>query len=360
MNKETTQIPVTKSTRQKLRNISIKGETYDESINKLIALKEKFEDERKLKNWFENNFEHFGFNKIKEKKRRDTPDYIMLKNGEEINVKIESISSNFFKKGHDSNDVDMVICLFVDQELPVETREIIDVLFEKEIPYTTEKETGVEKIFLLMKIARMNIGIESEGISKEKITKESEKDPNTVSRQLTELYEDGLIEKKPDNENGLWTLTSEGVRLLRSLWFNLRGVFGGLPEKIKLTGRVVSGLGEGSYYISKEGYQKQFRKKLGFEPYPGTLDLKLNTDSKTLKKWLELEKGIEIEGFSTKERSFGRVKCFHSKINGEEAAVVLPFRTHHEEDILEIISPLKIRDRFDLEDGDELEIEVEI
>ncbi|KXA88955.1 hypothetical protein AKJ61_03900 [candidate division MSBL1 archaeon SCGC-AAA259B11] len=70
--------------------------------------------------------------------------------------------------------------------------------------------------------------------------------------------------------------------------------------------------------------------------------------------------GRTISSPSTKERSFGRVKCFPSKINGEEAAVVLPFRTHHEEDILEIISPLKIRDRFDLEDGDELEIEVEI
>lgn len=36
MNDESTQIPVKKSTRQKVRDIGSKGETYDEIINKLI------------------------------------------------------------------------------------------------------------------------------------------------------------------------------------------------------------------------------------------------------------------------------------------------------------------------------------
>ncbi len=36
MNDESTQVPVKKSTRQKLRDIGSKGETYDEIINKLI------------------------------------------------------------------------------------------------------------------------------------------------------------------------------------------------------------------------------------------------------------------------------------------------------------------------------------
>jgi riboflavin kinase len=42
-----------------------------------------------------------------------------------------------------------------------------------------------------------------------------------------------------------------------------------------LRGRVVSGLGEGQHYISRQGYLKQFREKLGFEPFPGTLNIKL-------------------------------------------------------------------------------------
>ena len=37
---ETTQIPVTKKTRQKLRNIGNKGETYDQILNKLIQKQE--------------------------------------------------------------------------------------------------------------------------------------------------------------------------------------------------------------------------------------------------------------------------------------------------------------------------------
>lgn len=36
MKEETTQIPVKKITRQKIRNIGKKGETYDEIINRLL------------------------------------------------------------------------------------------------------------------------------------------------------------------------------------------------------------------------------------------------------------------------------------------------------------------------------------
>ena len=34
-------------------------------------------------------------------------------------------------------------------------------------------------------------------------------------------------------------------------------------------------MGEGSYYMSLKGYKKQFKEKLGYEPFPGTLNLKL-------------------------------------------------------------------------------------
>ncbi|KXA92085.1 hypothetical protein AKJ65_08080, partial [candidate division MSBL1 archaeon SCGC-AAA259E19] len=130
MNDELTQIPVKKSTRQRLRNISIKGETYDKLINKLITTREKFESEEGFRKWFEENFELFGFDEIKEGRTTTSPHYTMIKNGEEINVGLETLSSNFVLRGYDPDLVDMVICLIEDEELPVKTLEITSFEFE--------------------------------------------------------------------------------------------------------------------------------------------------------------------------------------------------------------------------------------
>ena len=70
------------------------------------------------------------------------------------------------------------------------------------------------------------------------------------------------------------------------------------PPSVTLEGTVFTGLGEGAYYISKEAYRKQFTEKLGFEPYPGTLNLKLSTDYdiKTRRE-IEAYPAIEIHRF---------------------------------------------------------------
>ena len=44
---------------------------------------------------------------------------------------------------------------------------------------------------------------------------------------------------------------------------------------IEFRRKIVSGMGEGAYYMSLKGYRNQFIEKLGYEPYPGTLNVKL-------------------------------------------------------------------------------------
>lgn len=360
MSEETTQIPVKKDTRQKLRNISVKGETYNELIKKLIRTREKFQKIRRFREWFENNFEILGFDKIKETKERGSPNFKMIKDGKEMGVELETLSSNFLKHGHDSEEIDLVLCLLKDEELPVETKEITELELAPEASTPSSRETKYGKILLLLELARMGANVETLETSSQELAKKIGEDQKAVSRWLEELSEQGLVERKTSPKGEDLILTSEGLRFLKSIWLDLQGIFGEVSNQIKLVGQIVSGLGEGSYYMGQEGYQKQFKEKLGFEPYPGTLDLKLKSGSLRLKKRLEIETGIKIEGFSTEERSFGAVKCFPSKIKGEEAAIVLPYRTHHEEDILEVISPVNFREKFGLEDGDELEMEVEI
>jgi len=66
-----------------------------------------------------------------------------------------------------------------------------------------------------------------------------------------------------------------------------------------MLGRVVGGLGQGQYYISRKGYRNQFFQKLGFVPFPGTLNIKLD------EPFNPGPHQILIEGFREEERSLG-------------------------------------------------------
>ncbi len=83
-------------------------------------------------------------------------------------------------------------------------------------------------------------------------------------------------------------------------------------------GTLFTGLGEGGYYISLEGYAKNLAKGLGFVPYPGTLNLRLTSEAMIeQRRRLDLMKGVEVPGFSDGKRSFGPVKCFRAKVAGQ-------------------------------------------
>jgi len=120
---------------------------------------------------------------------------------------------------------------------------------------------------------------------------------------------------------------------------------------VRLRGKVASGLGEGRYYISREGYRRQFSEKLGFDPSPGTLNLKLDEPFT-----IEDSDSIEIEGFSDEGRSFGGCRCLPAEVGGVRGAVVRPERTGYPPDLLELIAPVNLREALSLSDGDEVDV----
>jgi riboflavin kinase len=132
------------------------------------------------------------------------------------------------------------------------------------------------------------------------------------------------------------------------------------PPSITLEGTLFSGLGEGAYYVTKEGYRKQFIEKLGFDPYPGTLNLKL-TSEYDINSMSELEAypAIELEGFKNETRTFGPVKCYPAIINNrEKGAVIYALRSHYDSSVLEIISQAYLRSRLKLKDGNKVKVEI--
>jgi riboflavin kinase, archaea type len=124
----------------------------------------------------------------------------------------------------------------------------------------------------------------------------------------------------------------------------------GAPACI-MRGKVSVGIGEGQFYISKDGYKRQFREILGFEPFPGTLNIKLDTLFVPPE-----QKAVRIKGFQDEDRTFGECRCYKIKLNGIDAAVVRPERSDYPHDLIEVIAPVNLRKALVLEDGDSVEV----
>jgi len=179
--------------------------------------------------------------------------------------------------------------------------------------------------------------------------------PQTASRRLSDLEEEGYIVRVVSNEGQKVGITERGVLRLKVEYRDYQKIFEDL-QVVTVKGRVAAGLGEGQYYISREGYRRQFSDKLVFDPSPGTLNLLLDEpfaldDSDP--------KSIWIEGFRDEGRTFGACRCRPVKIMGIRGAIVRPERTSRPATLMELIAPVNLRKALGLSDGDELEVVLE-
>jgi len=220
---------------------------------------------------------------------------------------------------------------------------------------------GYRHIFTLLKLAEMGAHRRTAKISTEYLAEKMEASQQTASRYLIELDKKGWIKRTITPEGCLIKITDAGVKELKKLYSLLRFVIeAAYPPSVTLEGVLFTGLGEGAYYISKEQYRKQFIEKLGFEPYPGTLNLKLTTDyDVNTRSELEAYPAIEIEGFKNENRSYGAVKCYPAIIeNKVKGALVLALRSHYDASVIEVIAPFYLRKHLKLKDGHKVKVEV--
>lgn len=180
----------------------------------------------------------------------------------------------------------------------------------------------------------------------------------TASRYLLELDKNGYINREMGIKKQLIHITEEGSDSLHEEYLSYKHIFS-LPRFIHFKGRIVSGMKEGTYYTSQQGYVTQFKEKLGFIPHPGTLNIEIDLVEKNKLRFLKQEEGIQISAFDTENRSFGGVKCFHACINKHNTSLIFPLRGHYS-NILEFIAPKYLRDRLDLRDGDLVDVVVTI
>ena len=216
---------------------------------------------------------------------------------------------------------------------------------------------------MLLKLAEMGAYKRTAKISTEYLAGKLGISQQTASRYLIDLERKGWMQRNITPEGSLIKIEEAGLKELQRLYSNLKLLMEkSYPPSVTLEGTVFTGLGEGAYYISKEPYRREFAEKLGFEPYPGTLNLKLSGDY-DIKTRMEIEAypAIEIPGFKNSDRTFGLVKCYPATVDNKvKGALITALRSHYDVSVLEIIAPVCLRKQLNLKDGNKVKVEISI
>ena len=199
-------------------------------------------------------------------------------------------------------------------------------------------------------------GCQTLKISSVVFAKETKTSMQTAARRLKDLEDKGFIERKIVGDGQYIKISEGGLNILRNEYYEYKKIFEDLKAPIVFLGEVFTGLGEGQYYISLDGYRRQLIDKLGFDPFPGTLNLKIDEESILRVRELSEIDAVKIDPFRSEKRTFGGGKCYKIKINGTEGAIIVPDRTHYSKDLMEIVSPKNLRKRLNLKDGDIVEV----
>ena len=122
-------------------------------------------------------------------------------------------------------------------------------------------------------------------------------------------------------------------------------------RKLVITGKIISGKGEGAYFTQIGWVQQQCNEKLGFKPYPGTLNLEISEDDLPIIESLDEKMGIEL---TSPDPKFCNAKTFPVSLGEISGAIVMPEEKVrvHPKNIIEIFAPLNIKASLNVKDGD--------
>ncbi|MCE2505920.1 MAG: DUF120 domain-containing protein [Nitrosopumilaceae archaeon] len=212
--------------------------------------------------------------------------------------------------------------------------------------------------YLLSKGAKHNYV----SITTSSLGKSIKKSQQAASKHLLELEQNQFIDRIINGRNISVRITSKGFSEMVKLSAILQKSLDSFPSNIELKGTLISGMGEGAYYMGLKGYTKQFKSKIGYIPFPGTLNVRLDQKihQEAIKQFETLD-GIKIKSFSDGKRTYGWVKCFPAKLNNSiNCDMILLERTHHDNSVVELISKTCIRKTAKLKDGSKVTIRIPV
>jgi len=207
--------------------------------------------------------------------------------------------------------------------------------------------------FTLYELVRLGAGRGAVRVSTGRLAGLMGLSQQSASRHLKLLEESGLISRRVDSGGSLISITGEGMGKLEEVYLRLGEALEGGAGELVFEGVVFSGMYQGGYYISQPGYRDQIRDGLGFDPFPGTLNLRLRGEYLEGRRVLEGWPALVLEGFMSDERAFGAARCYPLLVNGSvKGALIVADRTSYDLSVMEVIAPVNLREELGLEDGD--------
>ena len=169
---------------------------------------------------------------------------------------------------------------------------------------------------------------------------------------IMDLCKSGYIKKLA---NGSIMVTDAGYRQVLLANRMIQEALHTNDTRVIVKGVVTSGMGRGSHYTKR--YAQRFRDVLGIDPYPGTLNLRLDEPSTHVMQ--NMKNGCMIPRFKMGDTSYGAVRCFAGILQPDiPCYIVRPDRTTHHTGTAEIISDVNIRETISLRDGMMAEVSV--
>ncbi len=129
-------------------------------------------------------------------------------------------------------------------------------------------------------------------------------------------------------------------------------------QSVRFRGRLIRGRGEGVQFTEVPWVKEAFTRILGFEPYPGTVNLRV--DPSEVGDALRVLREAEGHWMPPPEGSgFCAARCFRGRLGtGLKAGLVIPEVEGYYEDILEILAPVNVQEALGVSEGDALEVEI--
>jgi len=212
--------------------------------------------------------------------------------------------------------------------------------------------------FALRKLALLGAMDDYIAISSRELGDALEMSQQSASKRILELLDEKYIVRDLGARRQRIKLTTKGIEDLKKEYNEYRRIFE-ITDHVTIHGTIQSGMGEGGYYICQDQYMKQFKEKLGFLPFEGTLNIQVDSEDIGKLDVIRSIAGVSINGFSNNGRSFGDVVAYKAKIRNIDCAIVVPERSHYA-DIIEIICQYHLRRTLSLEDGDHVDVKVEL
>lgn len=129
-----------------------------------------------------------------------------------------------------------------------------------------------------------------------------------------------------------------------------------MDDRVRLAGRVTSGRGEAAGFTRLDWVCEQFRRALGIDPYPGTLNLALERGADH-DAWavLRSRRGIRID---PPTGPLCAARCYAVRVNDRlPGGVVVPEVPGYPASQVEIVAAVSIRNTLVLADGDEVTLQ---